>query len=106
MTAVGEFTSKIVTIERFILDQQREFPDATGTLTNILDDMALAAKIIASQTTRAGLADILGSTGEENIQGEVVQKLDRFAERTIFRLNDHTGRLAMMASEEEEDIIP
>jgi fructose-1,6-bisphosphatase I len=106
MTDVGEFTAKIVTIERFILDQQRGFPDATGTLTNILYDMALAAKIIASQTTRAGLADILGSTGEENVQGEVVQKLDRFAERTIFRLNDHTGRLAMMASEEEEDIIP
>ncbi len=49
---------------------------------------------------------VLGNTGEENIQGEVVQKLDSFAQRTIYRLNDHTGRLAVMASEEEEDIIP
>jgi fructose-1,6-bisphosphatase I len=99
-------TGKIVTIERFILDQQRGYPDATGALTNVLYDMALAAKIIASHTTRAGLVDILGSAGEENVQGEEVQKLDEFAQRTIFRLNDHTGRLAVMASEEVEGIIP
>ncbi|GIV76283.1 class 1 fructose-bisphosphatase [Litorilinea aerophila] len=106
MTELREFPNQITTIERFILDQQRGFPDATGTLTNLLYDLALAAKIIASRTTRAGLVDILGSTGEQNVQGEEVQKLDRFAERTIFRLNDHTGRLAVMASEEEADIIP
>lgn len=96
----------IVTIERFILEQERDYPDATGTLTNVLYDMALAAKIISSHTTRAGLAQILGSTGEQNVQGEEVQKLDAFAERTIYRLNDHTGRLAVMASEEIEDPIP
>lgn len=106
MVPVQQYANTITTIERFILDQQREFPDATGTLTNVLYDIALAAKIIASRTTRAGLADILGSTGEENVQGEEVQKLDQFAQRTIFRLNDHTGRLAVMASEEEEEIIP
>ncbi len=97
---------KIVTIERFILDEQQSYPDATGTLTSILYDIALAAKIIASKTTRAGLSDILGSAGKENVQGEVVQKLDEYADRTIFRLNDHTGRLAVMASEEHEDILP
>lgn len=96
----------IVTIERFILEQERDYPDATGTLTNVLYDIALAAKIISSHTSRAGLAQILGSTGEQNVQGEEVQKLDAFAERTIFRLNDHTGRLAVMASEENEDLIP
>lgn len=96
----------IVTIERFILEQERDYPDATGTLTNVLYDMALAAKIISSHTTRAGLAQILGSTGEQNVQGEEVQKLDAFAERTIFRLNDHTGRLAVMASEEIDNPIP
>lgn len=106
MSASREFESKIVTIERFILDAQGDHPDATGSLTAILYDMALAAKIIASKTTRAGLAEILGSTGEQNVQGEEVQKLDHYAERTIFRLNDHTGRLAVMASEEEDEIIP
>lgn len=106
MTDMKQYAGKLVTIERFILDQQSDHPDATGTLTNLLYDMALAAKIIASKTTRAGLAEVLGSAGEENVQGEEVQKLDVFAQRTIYRLNDHTGRLAVMASEEEEDVIP
>lgn len=100
-----QFTDRIVTIERFILEQEHTFPDATGILSGLLYDITLAGKFIASQTARAGLSDILGSTGEENVQGEVVQKLDLFAERTIFRLNDHTGRLALMASEEVEDVI-
>ncbi len=75
-------------------------------MTNLLYDLALAGKIIASRITRAGLVEILGSTGEENVQGEEVQKLDKFADRTIYRLNDHTGRLAAMASEEHADVIP
>lgn len=106
MTDVQNYLSKLVTIERYILEQQQAFPEATGILTNLLYDIALAAKIIASKTTRAGLAEILGSAGEENVQGEEVQKLDVFAQRTLYRLNDHTGRLAVMASEEVEDIIP
>lgn len=106
MTITTDYAGKLITIERFILDQQQAHPEATGTLTNILYDMALGAKIIASKTTRAGLAEILGSAGEENVQGEEVQKLDAFAQRTIFRLNDHTGRLAVMASEEVEQVIP
>jgi len=106
MTTNRHFDQQITTIERFIFDEQQDHPDATGALTSILYDMALAAKLIASNTTRAGLAEILGSTGEENVQGEQVQKLDQYAERTIFRMNDHTGRLAVMASEEEEEVIP
>jgi fructose-1,6-bisphosphatase I len=97
---------RIVTIERHILDQQVAFPDATGTLTSLLYDMAVAAKLISSHTTRAGLADILGATGSINVQGEEVQKLDEYAHRIIFQLNDHTGRLCVMGSEEEKDIIP
>ncbi len=106
MTDAQSYTGKLVTIERYILEQQQSHPEATGTLTNLLYDVALAAKIIASKTTRAGLAEILGSAGEENVQGEEVQKLDAFAQRMLFRLNDHTGRLAVMASEEVEEIIP
>lgn len=93
------------TIERHILEQQKFHPEATGTLTGLLYDMALAGKIIGSHIQRAGLAEILGTTGEENVQGEEVQKLDVFAQRTIYRLNDHTGRLACMGSEEEPEII-
>ncbi len=96
---------RITTIERHMLDNQTNFPDATGTLTSLLYDIAVAGKLIASRTTRAGLADVLGSTGRENVQGEEVKKLDEYAHRTIFQLNDHTGRLAVMGSEEEEDIV-
>jgi fructose-1,6-bisphosphatase I len=96
----------IITIERHILDEQRIHPEATGALTNLLYDIALAGKVIASKTTRAGLAEILGRTEDINIQGEEVMKLDRFADLTIFRLNDHTGRLAAMASEENENFMP
>jgi len=97
---------QIVTIERHILEEQSSFPEATGTLTNLLYDIALAGKIIASKTNRAGLAEILGRTGDTNIQGEQVQKLDQFADATFFRMNDHTGRVAVMASEEHAEILP
>lgn len=97
---------RITTIERHILEQQQSHPEATGILTQLLYDIALAGKVIASRTTRAGLAEILGRTEDVNIQGEIVQKLDRFADLTIYRLNDHTGRLAMIASEENEQPLP
>src|SRR5512134_2695283 len=98
--------SGVITIERHILMEQERFPDSSGSLTNLLYDLALAGKLIASRTQRAGLADILGSAGHENVQGEEVQKLDVYAQRTIYQLTDHTGRLCCMASEEEKDIIP
>ena len=97
---------QITTIERHILEEQSSHPEATGVLTSLLYDIALAGKVIASKTTRAGLAEILGRTEETNVQGEIVQKLDRFADLTLYRLNYHTGRLAAMASEEHADILP
>jgi len=95
-----------MTIERHILEEQAFHPEATGVLTNLLYDIALAGKVISSKTTRAGLAEILGRTDDTNIQGEQVMKLDHFADLTIFRLNDHTGRVAAMASEENENFLP
>ncbi len=96
---------KIITIERHILSEQQSHPEATGVLTSILYDLALVGKVIASQTTRGGLAEILGRTGNTNVQGEQVMKLDVLADRMVYRLNDHTGRLAVMASEEQEGIM-
>ncbi len=96
---------RVTTIERHILEEQKVHPEATGTLTALLYDLALAGKFIAANTARAGLVEILGSTDEYNVQGEQVMKLDRLADETIYRFNDHTGRLAAMASEEHEGII-
>lgn len=97
---------EIITIERHILEQQRAHPEATGVFTNLLYDIALAAKIIAREVSRAGLVQILGRAGTVNVQGEAQMKLDVFANQTIIRMNSYTGRLAVMASEEEPDIIP
>ncbi len=81
------------------------FPEATGELSGILYDMALAGKMIANKVRSAGLADILGATSSENVQGEVQQKLDVIANEIIVKAFDHGGRLCAMASEEEPDII-
>jgi len=96
---------RIITIERHIIEQQRGYPDATGVFSSLMYDIALAAKIIARETTRAGLVDILGMAGRINIQGEQQMKLDVFANETMVWMNSYTGRLAVMASEEEEGII-
>jgi fructose-1,6-bisphosphatase I len=98
--------TSVVTIERFIIEQERQHPQATGQLSGILYDMMLAAKMIASKVRSAGLVDIIGATEDQNVQGEVQQKLDVFANETIIKAMDHGGRLCAMASEEEPDIIP
>jgi len=98
--------TRIITIERHILEGQRSFPEASGALTALLYDIALAGKVIASNTTRGGLVGILGKTADMNVQGEEVMKLDRLADQIMYRLNDHTGRLAVMASEENADLLP
>jgi fructose-1,6-bisphosphatase I len=97
---------KIITIERHITEQQRKYPEATGMFSDLLYDIALVAKIIARETSRAGLVDILGLAGKTNVQGEQQMKLDVFAHEAMVRMNRHTTRLAAMASEEVEDIIP
>jgi fructose-1,6-bisphosphatase I len=98
--------TSVVTIERYIIEQERLYPEATGELSGILYDVALAAKMIANKVRSAGLADILGSTYSENVQGEMQQKLDVLANDIIIKAMDHGGRLCAMASEEEPDIIP
>ena len=103
---VQHTATSVVTIERFIIEQERQFPEATGELSGILYDIALAAKMIANKVRSAGLVDILGSDGSENVQGEVQQKLDVIANDIIVKAMDHGGRLCAMASEEEPDIIP
>jgi fructose-1,6-bisphosphatase I len=98
--------TSFTTIERFILDQEQRFPQATGELSHLLYDIALAAKIIQAATRRAGLVNILGAVGNTNVQGEEQQKLDVFANETVKNALNHTGRVCVMASEEDEGPIP
>lgn len=97
---------KGITISRQIMDDQLLHPEATGALTGLLNDLVVAGKIISAEVNMAGLADILGQSGRTNIQGESVQKLDVFANQTIKRRMEQCGHVCVMASEEDDDIIP
>ena len=98
--------SKIKTVQQHILDEERMHPEATGDFTALMTSLTLAAKIISREVNKAGLVTILGATGEINLHGDSVQKLDIFAQDTICRAMSHNGHLCAMASEESEDIIP
>jgi fructose-1,6-bisphosphatase I len=97
--------SSVVTIERHIIDQERQFPEATGAFSNILYEIALAAKMINREVNKAGLVDILGATDATNVHGETVRKLDLWAHDVIFKALDHGGHLCCMASEEAEQVL-
>ncbi|HEX6937798.1 MAG TPA: class 1 fructose-bisphosphatase [Longimicrobiales bacterium] len=98
--------SSVITIERHIIEQERKYPEATGAFSDILYDIALAAKIISQEVNKAGLIDILGATGDTNVHGEGVRKLDVYAHEVIYKALDHGGHLCCMASEEAEEILP
>ena len=95
-----------LTISRFLVEQERKMPKATGVFTGLLNDIALAAKIISREVNHAGLAEMLGDTGEENSHGERVQKLDIFADDVMRQVLHHTGLITCMASEEKEFFWP
>jgi fructose-1,6-bisphosphatase I len=94
------------TLERHILEEQRSHAGATGEFTRLFQQIALAGKIIGSRVNQAGLAGVLGVTGEVNVQGETVQKLDVFANRTLIHCLEAGGQVCLMASEEVDDPIP
>lgn len=97
--------NSFMTIQRHILEGEKKHPEATGELSALLSDLTLAAKVISLEVNKAGLVDVLGYTGDENVHGEHVKKLDIFAHEILFHAMNHGGHLAVMASEEEEDII-
>ncbi|TKK64844.1 class 1 fructose-bisphosphatase [Ilyomonas limi] len=96
---------KVLTLDEFTIQQLRLFPHATGELSALLRDIGLAAKRIYAEVSRAGIADILGATGDTNIQGEEVQQLDLFANNQLIAVLRHGMSCAGIASEEMEDMV-
>ncbi|UTF51736.1 class 1 fructose-bisphosphatase [Desulfomicrobium sp. ZS1] len=94
-----------VTVVEHLLLRQKERPMASGRFTRLLTELILSAKIIDREVSKAGLLDVLGATGEVNVQGEVVQKLDDFANQVIIRRMERAGVLCAMVSEENADFI-
>lgn len=97
--------TQFMTLARHIIEGEKQHPEATGELSKLLHDLSLAAKVISLEVNKAGLADILGYTGDNNVHGEKVKKLDIFAHDMMIRALDHGGHLCVLASEEEENII-
>lgn len=98
-------TEQLMTLSRFNLQRRRDFEGATGDFTLLLSHIALAAKVISRQVARAGLLDVLGKTGAENVQGEQVAKLDVIANELLKSILNDLPMVAAIASEEEEDVI-
>ncbi len=96
---------RFMTLARHIIEGEKRHPEATGELSRLLSDLSLAAKVISLEVNKAGLVDILGFTGDNNVHGEKVKKLDFFAHEILIRAMDHGGHFCAMVSEEEENII-
>ncbi len=94
------------TLDRHIFERQRQTPGATGDFTGLFQAIALAGRMIASRVHKAGLSDVLGRAGSTNVQGEEVQKLDVLANQILIRCVEAGGHVCVMASEENEGIIP
>src|SRR6201996_577123 len=97
---------KVQTLGQFIIEKQNDFPYAKGELSRLLRDIGIAAKIVNREVTKAGLAEILGETGDINVQGEHVTKLDVFANDQFIAALKAGGEVCAIASEENEEIIP
>src|SRR6218665_868392 len=97
---------KVITLGQFIIEKQNDFPFAKGELSRLLRDIAIAAKIVNREVTKAGLVEILGETGETNVQGERVKKLDVYANEQFISALKAGGECCAIASEENDEIIP
>ncbi len=95
-----------ITVIEHLLYHQKESPMATGRFTRLLSEMILSGKIINQEVNKAGLVEILGLTGETNVQGEKVRKLDEFANQVLEHRLQRAGVLCALASEERADLIP
>jgi fructose-1,6-bisphosphatase I len=95
---------KIITIQQHIRLSQKAYTEATGALSALLNEIIVATKIISREVNKAGIVEtVLGLTGEMNVQGEEVFKLDDYANRTMKRMLTRSGHVCIMASEEEAD---
>ncbi len=93
------------TLGEFIVEKQHDFPHASGELSSLLASIRLAAKIVNREINKAGLADITGASGQDNIQGEEQQKLDLYANEKFKAALEARDQVCGVASEEEDEAV-
>jgi len=96
---------QVLTLNEFVIERQSEFPYAKGELTRLLSHIGIAAKVVNRDVNKAGLVDILGELGSENVQGETQKKLDVFADEKFINALRASGECCGIASEENQDIV-
>jgi len=96
---------KNITIGEFIIENQEQFQYAEGELSRLMNSITLAAKVVNHEVNKAGLVDILGASGDVNIQGETQQKLDAFANTVFINTLKRRDIVCGFASEEEDDFV-
>ena len=96
---MGQFP---LTLSSFIAQKQTADPGVAGEFSGLLTQIGLVGKIIAQDLRRASLMNIQGTTGEINVQGEAVKKLDEIANETFLKVFQHSGHVCALASEEME----
>lgn len=97
--------NKVITLGQFIIERQTDFPYAKGELSRLLRDIGIAAKIVNREVNKAGLVDILGDAGSDNVQGESQKKLDVYANEQFIAALSSGGETCAVASEENEEMI-
>ena len=97
--------SGIKTLGEFLIERQSDYQYATGELSRIFGAIRLASRIVNREVNKAGLADIIGETGVENIQGETQQKLDVFADEKFMEALRVRGDVCGIGSEEQDDFV-
>ena len=97
--------NKNQTLGEFIIKNQTSFKYSSGELSSLINSIRLAAKVVNHEVNKAGLVDIIGSTGEQNIQSEKQQKLDVYANEKFINTLINRNIVCGIASEEEETFI-
>lgn len=95
----------LMTITRFVLNEQSKFPEARGDLTILLNNIVLGCKFVCSSVGKAGLAKLLGLAGETNVQGEEQKKLDVLSNDVFIKALVSSGRTNVLVSEELEEAV-
>ena len=97
--------NKNTTLGEFIIENQNAFQYSSGELSRIINSIRLAAKVVNYKVNKAGLVDIVGAAGEQNIQGEDQQKLDVYANEVFIQTLINREIVCGIASEENDDFI-
>lgn len=95
---------KTMTLDRFLVERQRRFPEATGRFTQVMAQIGTAAKIVANSMRRAPLEGLLGTTGGTNVQGEEIKRLDELGNRVFLEAFEYVDIVGMMISEEMSEV--